>query len=427
MSTSKVTSILILGGNPETASIVEVARGMGLRTVISNPFPNSPAKVISDKAFDVDPKDEDAIHQIICSEDIKGIVMGVSDPLLPTYEKLCSKYKFTCYAQKKTVEAFSSKATFARLIKEFGIETIPQFGVVKSKEQMLSKIEFPAVTKPVDAGAATGVSLCRTRAELEDGIRVALDSSMKKEVVIEKAMYCDDLMAYYTFRNGKVFLTGLADRFKSKVRGDLPKVCLMAQYPSKHTHMFLSEVHPKLVQMFEHLEIRNGVLSIQFFYDGSIFYGYDPGFRLQGEAPHIYVKALFGADQRKGLIDFALGTPFLDGEFEETVDVYFKGKFARTLWVLGRPGVLTEVYGVKEIQKQEGILSIQQRFKEGEEITEDMMGTERQVLMRIHTLASSVNALDEITKFVSSHLKIQDKDGVSLIEDQFTVGTRISN
>jgi biotin carboxylase len=419
VTTSKARSVLILGANPETAGIVEIAKSMGLRAIVSNPFFDSPAKKIADKAYNVDPRIAEEIDSIIQAENIDAIVLGVSDPLLLIYTELCSKYDFFCYAGKKSVEAFSSKASFAKSIENFGVKTTPQYGLFKDEEEAAKIVELPVVVKPVDAGAATGVSLCSTPNDLKLGIRYALDASIKKEVIVEKAMFCDDMMAYYTFRNGKVFLTALADREKSKKQGLLPKVCLVANYPSRHTKKFLVDVHPKLKKYFEHLEIKNGVLSIQFFYDGSEFYAYDPGFRIQGEAPHVYVQELFGVNQRKGLIEFSLTNSFLTNEFEDVVDVYFNGKFARTLWVLGGLGKISSIRGLSEISRIHGVLAINQRLGEGEVITKEMIGTEKQVIMRIHTLSSSLMGLDSITRDISKVLRIEDQEGSSLIEDLF--------
>jgi biotin carboxylase len=419
VTASKSRSVLILGANPETATVVEIARNMKLRTIVSNPFPTSPAKAVADKSFDVDPRNETAIDSIIRGENVEAVVLGVSDPLLSTYLKICSKYRFPCYANEKAVRALSSKAVFAKSIERFKIKSTPQFGVLHGEEESLSIVDFPVVTKPVDAGAAAGVSLCSSADELKIGIRVALSSSIRGEVVVEKAMFCDDLMAYYTFRDSRVFLTALADRHKSIKQGGIPRVCLMTQYPSRHIDRFLTDINLKLIDFFKNLEIENGVLAIQFFFDGVDFYAYDPGFRLQGEAPHLYVSSLIGFDQRVELIKFAMGESFLDPSFDTRVDPYFKGKFARTLWMLGSPGTISFIGGIDEISKHSGIISVQPRFKVGDKITEQMIGTEKQVLFRIHTMANSLDELDSISDYVNSRVVVVNQIGESLIQDQF--------
>ena len=36
--------LIILGGNPETAVLVDIAESMGIHTIVIDPVPNTPAK-----------------------------------------------------------------------------------------------------------------------------------------------------------------------------------------------------------------------------------------------------------------------------------------------------------------------------------------------------------------------------------------------
>ncbi len=411
------SKVIILGGNPETASLFEVAKKMGLFTIACNPYIDSPVKQIADLYFEIDPKDDVAIDKIILEQNVSAVILGVSDPLLPFYKLICERNRLRCYANSKTVYAFSSKHNFYEICQKYDLSPIPQFGVISSVEFEIDQLNYPVVVKPVDSGAALGVSECNSLKELRLGVEKALKVSINKQVIIEKSMKCDDLFAYYTFIDGKVFLTAVADRIKPSKYNSLQRVCLYANYPSKHLDPFLEQVNIKLIAMFNQLDIDFGILCIQFFFDGINFFPYDPGFRIQGEAPHIYINALYGLDQREMLIKYALGSDLNSTEFEEKNDSRFIGKVARTIWVLGKPGIISKYEGVEEIKATPGILSVHTRFRQGEELTQEMIGTERQVLLRIHVLASSIDALDDLNCFVVSKLKVLDSNGNSLIQD----------
>ena len=79
MSDKKVTKIAILGGNPETGALVDVAKSQGLYTVVLDPFSNSPAKRNADISYNVDVTDIDAVGRIIESEGISAVLVGVAD------------------------------------------------------------------------------------------------------------------------------------------------------------------------------------------------------------------------------------------------------------------------------------------------------------------------------------------------------------
>jgi hypothetical protein len=72
---------------------------------------------------------------------------------------------------------------------------------------------------------------------------------------------------------------------------------------------------------------------------------------------------------------------------------------------------------MEEIKAAPGVLSVQTRFRHNEELTKEMIGTERQVLLRIHLIASSFKALDDLNCYVVSKLKVLDSNGKSLIQD----------
>ena len=409
--------IIILGGNAETVSIFKLAQSMGYFTIACIPYSESPVKLIADQAFEVDPANFLAVDQIIRDENVTAVVLGVSDPLLPAYLEICQRNQLKCYASNLSVGAFSSKSSFFEICKKYELTPIPQFSLDILLEESNNDVNYPVVVKPVDGGAAVGVSLCNSIEELRVGVKTALDASRKKKVVIEKAMFCDDIFAYYTFIDGEPFLTAVADRIKSEKQGAMQRVCLIANYPSQHLRLFQKKVHPKLIKMFKDLEINVGVLCIQFFFDGTDFYPYDPGFRIQGEAPHIYVNAIYGLDHREMLINFATGNPLNSKKFQELCDPAFEGKSARTIWVLGKPGIVAQIEGIDKIQGISEVISIQARFNVNDQITEEMMGTERQVLMRIHLLGETAAVIDNVNSLIANKLHIRDAEGKSLIQD----------
>ena len=49
--------LLILGGNPETTPLVEIANNMGIKTIVSSARHSDPAKKAAWKAFDIDGMD----------------------------------------------------------------------------------------------------------------------------------------------------------------------------------------------------------------------------------------------------------------------------------------------------------------------------------------------------------------------------------
>jgi biotin carboxylase len=415
-------TIMILGGNPETGAIVDVALSMGLRTIVVDPYPGSPAKRHATRAYDIDVKDYAALDAVVAAEHVDGILVGVADPIVPHYQQLCARYGMPCYASAQIVAALSSKASFAQTCESYGVRTTPRFDVDAVTLAGLDSVVYPAVVKPVDCGAGVGISVCREHAECVEGLRQALAASPRQQVVVERFMDCDDMFAYYTFVDGRAYLSATADRHKTATQPARSAVCIGADYPSRHTERFVKEVHPQLLEMFRGLQIRHGVLLIQFFVDAAGFYAYDPGFRLQGEAPHLYLKYFNGFDQREMLIRFALSGTMYDGRFDAANDYRFGGRRATTFWVLLRSGLIHSVGGIERVAAIPGVIAVMQRLGVGDVVADAMLGTERQVFARIYTVRDHDDTTASLAASIRANLAIHDASGNDLVLDMYAGG-----
>ena len=101
--------LIILGGNPETGVLVEVANSMGVYTIVIDPNPNAPAKEYAAKTYDIDGFDIDGIVAAARENNVDGVLVGVADILVKPYREICEKLSLPCYANEKTIEAFCSK------------------------------------------------------------------------------------------------------------------------------------------------------------------------------------------------------------------------------------------------------------------------------------------------------------------------------
>jgi phosphoribosylaminoimidazole carboxylase (NCAIR synthetase) len=419
MSDNSFTKVIILGGNYETSALVEVANDMGLFTIVLDPYPNSPSKKYAAKSYDIDVTNLDEVDIVINKEQVSGVLVGVADPLVPYYQLICERNNFYCYANTKAISTLTSKSNFARSCINYGISVTPNYKINVECETDVNNLPYPVVVKPVDAGAGVGISVCRNAKDFKLGVIKALQVSIRKELLIEKFMQSDDIFVYYTFVDGVAHLSAIADRHKTEKQGDFSSVCIAAEYPSRYADRFIREMQPKLLRMFADLCILNGVLLIQFFVDSDDFYAYDPGFRLQGEAPHLYLKHFNNFDQREMLLRFALTGKMFGSNFQSFNDFRFKGQYGTTLWVLLKVGVIGAINGIEEIKANSNVIQIMQRFQVGDSVTADMVGTERQVFARIYTVAQTYDESVKLLKIINDNLLVTDERGISMVLDKY--------
>jgi hypothetical protein len=156
------------------------------------------------------------------------------------------------------------------------------------------------------------------------------------------------------------------------------------------------------------------VLLIAGYYEDGELYVYDPGFRLQGEAPHILIESINGFDQREMLIRFALTGSEGEINLEEDDRADFRGKHAATLWILLNDGLIGCIEGLDEVEQSAGVVYNGQRLFEGDVVPIDSIGTERQVLTRLYLVADTEKELAEIIQYCDDTINVLDENGNDL-------------
>lgn len=408
--------LLILGANPETTPLVDVANRMGVLTYVTSNRADDPAKKHAHVACGVDGLDTDGLVALARRERIDGILVGVADLLVPVYAEVCRRLELPCYATVETCRMLSQKDEFQRACEEFGLKGIPRFELsADPRAEELARLHYPVVVKPVDGCSGQGMTICRNDSELLPGIRKALEFSRCKRFLAERYMQCDDVGIYYTFKDGACSVSCIYDRHTTDEQGGLGRINLGSLYPSKHLDAYFSHVHGKALQMFKSMGIRNGVLLVSAFVENGEFHLYDPGFRLQGEAPHLLMQAIHGFDQREMLVRFALSGSMGAVDLGKEDDCRFRGKSAATLWFLLKPGRIAEIRGLDGIVGTCGVVENVQRFRDGDEILPEWAGTEKQVLARLYIVCDTFASLKASIDECLARVRVVDAAGRNML------------
>ena len=414
--------LLILGGNPETVPLIEMANEMGIKTIVTSSYPDEPGKKAAWKGCDVDGMDVPGLVALAREEAVDGVLVGVADMLVPSYCKVCDALSLPCYATQKIVDVFAFKDIFKSTCEQYGVHGIPEFYLDEEmKEEDIAKIRFPVMVKPVDSASGQGIVKCDNVEELKKAVPYALSFSKKKRFIVEKYMDCDDMGMYYTFKDGYCSASCIYDRYASTEQPGLARVCLGGTYPSKHLDEYFDRMHNNAVRLFKEIGIKNGVLMLSGFYENGEFYVYDTGFRLQGEAPHLLMKAIHGFDQREMLIRFALTGTEGDIDLEKDDDTRLRGKWAATLWFVLKKGTIGKIDGLDQWRNDPKAVALVQRMIEGDEIIDAWIGTEKQVLARLYLVCDSKEELAERLHYYQNNVKVTDTEGNNMLLHGFDV------
>lgn len=414
--------LLILGGNPETIPLVEIANSWGIKTIVASARHSDPAKAYAWKAYDFEGLDVGTVIKIATDERVDGVLVGVADILVPMYCKVCDALDLPCYATQEIVDVFSYKDVFKATCERYGVHGIPEYYLdADLNREDLDKIVYPVMVKPVDNGGGVGMTVANNEEELIKGVQIALDASHSKRFIVEKYMQCDDMGMYYTFKDGYCSASCIYDRYTTSEQPGLSRVCLGGTYPSKHLEEYFERMHPNALRLFKEIGIKNGILMLSGFYENGEFYVYDTGFRLQGEAPHLLMKAIHGFDQREMLIRFALTGSEGDIDLKIEDDTRLRGKWAATLWFLLKEGKISKIEGLDNLEDDKRVVANIQRLYEGDTVSQEWIGNEKQVLTRMYLVCDSKTELAEALKHYMNTVKVTDEAGNNMLLKGFDV------
>ena len=146
-------NILVLGSNLETRDLIKhininnISHNVGLEK-------NNLTKKTSHKQYLGDASNYDFVKRIVIENDIDAVMCGTVDILLPTYEKICSIFKYPKYTNSLSIKYFLSKKNFNKLLKKFKFKIIPSFRIDNISK--FNPKNFPVLTKPDDSGLVVG-------------------------------------------------------------------------------------------------------------------------------------------------------------------------------------------------------------------------------------------------------------------------------
>ena len=135
-------------------------------------------------------------------------------------------------------------------------------------------------------------------------------------------------------------------------------------------------MHLKMEKMFKYMNVQNGVFMISAFVEDNEIFLYDPGFRLQGEAPNIPIQAVNGFDQKEMLVNFALTGSMGEFNLNAVNNPSFQNLYTTTIWFLLCEGEISKVKGINELNAHPNVIRIIQRLFVGDVVSKDMVGTE---------------------------------------------------
>lgn len=414
MKDLKGKKLLILGGNPTSIEIVKEAQKMGIYTIVTDWYDTkrSPAKLVADEYWNEEIFKPEHIAQLIKEHQVDGVFTSFTDSYLLQYQRICELSGLPCYATKEAFETAVDKDLFKRYCQQHDVPVVPEYDVETFDPSVLSP-QNAIIIKPVDNSGARGITYCDNASDYPKALEHAIRYSQSKHVIIEKFIQNGgtSMSIKYIAVDGEISLQVVGDRYVLDDTKGKALITAAAFYPSKHTDDYIHILDGKVKNMFRSLGLKNGALFMESFWtpEGIIFY--EMGLRLSGGKTYQMTEIATGVNELHMLIRFALTGQMCDEETTKKIDPYLNGKYAASVTIPLRTGVIASVEGLDEIKALPEVYNMSELHKIGDVIKEENLGTLAQLLARISIVADGEEKLADIIKMIIERLSVKDTEG----------------
>jgi hypothetical protein len=399
--------LLVLTGCNGDVDIINFAKNKGIEVFATDFNKVSVAKDLADFRFNVSTTDIPKLINIVDTYKINGITTGTSESSMCSILTLSELRDIPFYTSRKQLEIINDKKKFKDHLIAYGVPVTPEYHNVQ-------KVQFPAIVKPVDSSGSKGISICENKTELEHAIKFALQYSRTGKYIIEKCVSeYPEVFFNYTIVDGEFSLSCAFDNYKNRAINGFAGDAIFNIYPSKRLNLFKANAENNLLEALRAIGLRNGVISIQTFFDGNQFMVYEAGYRLGGTQSYIFTDYINNVNHMHMMVHFALYGKMLNSKSDlEKDNAYFKQPCCQKNISIGS-GVIREIVGLDEIQKIAGVLNITQNAKKGDKVYLEPF--KRKLSHRIHITANTHSEINEINEIINSLLRVIDTSGNDMI------------
>lgn len=410
--------LLIFGGVAPLKEIILDCKKSGIYTIITDINENAPARKYADEFWNLSVTDVDALYQKCIENNVDSIMNYCADLAQKPYQLLCEKLGIKCTVTKEQIDIMTNKDNFIECCKKYGVGIIPQYDLNEKYELVdPESVQYPLMIKPVDNAASKGLIICDGPDKFSACINYALDFSMRKKVIVQKMMYAPETIVKYVACDGELYLTSMSDVFYCyNDKGQ--RVYLGTQvYPSKYYQEYLKTTDSTVRKMLTSIGIKNGAMSMTWFYDDGVFRFFDPSLRMGGAQDWRVVKAACGLDISQMLTNFAMTGKMGNKEEIKNINGAFSNKASALLYFDIQQGVIGRFDGIDEVEKMPGVYGYHQCHFVGDEIKN--IGTANNVAIRFILSCKDNSELKALIKRVQAVIKIEDINGNNMVVSPF--------
>ena len=393
-------SLVIAGGVPQI-ELIKQLKARGIETLLADGSPNAVARPYCDKFYHVDVFDIEAIKDIAVTEKVDFLITVCADQVLLVVAKVSELLRLPCYIGYETCKDVSDKIRMKRIFKANGIPTTDYVETDKLDMEVIGKLKFPLVVKPVDAYSSKGVRKAENLVELKQYYEEAHTISRSGGVIVEEFFAGEEISVDAFVVNGKAHVLNVTNSEKVKDKDRF--VIFRGRYPVKASEAVLKQIDEIAQKIADGFGLVNAPLLIQLLHHGDEVSVLEFCARTGGNMKYLLIKYSTGVDVIGATIDITLGqTPDLSKKCQNYNVVVND-------FIYCHPGVFDHFEGFEELEKQGLINEFHPVRIKGTEMRGVTSSSDRVAGMNI--VADSIEQYNEKLHIINETVKVIDIEG----------------
>jgi biotin carboxylase len=409
--------LLVLGMSMGTEDIIRYAQSEGAHIIFTDHHEpeHSAGKKMADAYWNVSTADTETLEELARMHKVDGIMAGISDFNVKNSILLCEKLNLPVYGTSQQWNLLTNKSSFKVLCAQFNIPVVDGKMISGADTiNIVNKYDFPLVLKPVEQSGGAGIRVCNNHDELLSQLPYVLSHSKDNTALMEPYIDCPEITAFYAMQNGKIYLTGLSDRYTMHRQKNTVPLPAAHVFPSIHVKEFIRKTDTDIKKMLASIGVQNGVAFFQGFYNQGTFLFYEMGYRLTGTQEYYILDHESGINPMHMMVHYALTGKMARNQILKLVSPQYKNHYC-LLNFLVKPGKIEKIDGAQELGSIPEVIKVIFEKKTGDLIRESDLGTLRQIALRVYVVADTKQNLLRTVKYINKTVQIISSSGTTML------------
>ena len=310
---------LVLGAIAPFCDLVKEMEELSISPIVCDYYVDAPAKKMGYPSFDVSTTDYNDVLKLAKEYKVDGIVSAFSDRNLEVTYRVAKELDLPQLYSMEIIDLVTDKLTMKDFFEKMGLPVIKYKILDKDfTDKEIEGIDFPVVTKPIDAYGSKGIFVCNTA----DEVRAMFDKTTaeaikyKDKIIIEEFYPVDEISVTAWVKAGRAYITCIYDVIKNYE----PQIELATvAFPSKYTDTNIEQINILLNEIIKACEINEGPITLQCFIGDKGIKVSELLYRLAGNSPYLYGTYIGGPNIAKMLLQYYVGDEINYQNLEEFI------------------------------------------------------------------------------------------------------------